>query len=275
MHTIIRKHAGFQENVFYDALFRIFIFSITKFVTVFSSKVVVHNELMKRVLVEDYGCKKDKIHIIPHGVERAEQVNIKTKSKVTNPKKNILSIGFFREDKGFEILIEAFKRIREDNQDIRLVLVGTPHPHDDQKYVEKVKEDVDNLRVDGSIVWENFISEKRLSQIIHESTIITLLSQNKIFVESSGALARIADFGKPLICNRVPKFQSELTNNYDCIMVPPRNPKELYIAIATLLRKKALKMRIAKNLKEGFSSKYWSDVAREHITLYENFLQKS
>jgi len=228
---------------------------------------------MKHVLEESYGSPGSTIKIIPHGVEKASQVNSETiTTSEAQPRQYVLSIGFLRKDKGLEFLIEAFQKQQKDHPEIRLVLILSPHPHDDDKYAQKIKLSITDLDRKSKIVLKRFVAEEELSKIINKSDIIALLSQNNAFIESSGALARIADFEKPVICSRVPKFQSELTHNYDCIMVTPRDSVEIFNAIDLLLRERMFKNRIARNLKKKFSSRYWTDVAKQHAKLYESFV---
>lgn len=272
MHTVIRRDANLYRNGFFNECANILVFVITTFLIKFSSKIIVHNRLMKQVLAESYGSTESTIKIIPHGVEKASQVNSETiETCEAQPRQYVLSIGFFRKDKGLEFLIEAFEKQQKTHPEIGLVLILSPHPHDDDRYAQKIKLSIPDLGRKSKIVLKRFVAEEELSKIIYKSDIIALLSQNNAFVESSGALARIADFQKPVICSRVPKFQSELTHNYDCIMVAPRNSAEIFNAIDLLLREKLFKNRIARNLKKKFSSRYWTDVAKQHVRLYESF----
>lgn len=276
LHTVIRRDARIYGNGLSNRYANILIFAITSVLVSFSSKIIVHNRLMKRTLEETYGCKKEQICIIPHGVEKAiRRTRRKTSENASSlkgcRKTDILSFGFLRRDKGFEFLIEAFQKLQETYPNTRLILVGSPHPHDDGKYAGSIKDFIVHLKTEGNVVLKQFVPEDTLSRIVFDSDIVALMSQKEDFVESSGALARVADFEKPIICNRVPKFLSELTDGYDCLMVDPENSTQIFDAVEMLLREEILKKRIASNLKMRCRSRYWNEVAKQHMKLYRSF----
>ena len=118
----------------------------------------------------------------------------------------------------------------------------------------------------------NFVSEKELDKLIHDCDFIVLTSTKDYFVETSGALTRVADFNKPIICTTVTKFRSELKNGYDCLMFSPENGNELMNAMHILVKDKNLGRRLALNLKKHFETRYWSNVAKAHVDLYTSLL---
>lgn len=271
MHTIIKRKAKFSKNKILNFAINIGIFTITKLIVLFALKVIVHNKLMKRTLEENYGCKGCKIFVIPHGIEKvAEKNNCYQKG---TPKENreitIVSLGFLRKSKGYEYLIEAFDKLQLHYPNLKLILIGGLHPHDNGEYAQRIVELVKNLKGQNNLVLTNFISENMLTEILQEASIIVLLSQETNFVEASGALARVADFNKPVICSEVPKFLSELTNGYNCIMVYPKSSTEIYNAINTLLEKTKLRKSIASNLKKLTKGRYWNCIAKKHLELYQ------
>ena len=122
-------------------------------------------------------------------------------------------------------------------------------------------------------MFSGFVDEKRLEQLVWRSDIIVLQSTEPYYVEASGALARVADYGKPVVCSKVPKFQSELRNREDYIGVTPSNPNELTQALALLVENEELRNRLGKNLKEKVKNRRWSTVAEEHVNLYKRLLK--
>jgi glycosyltransferase involved in cell wall biosynthesis len=270
LHTVIQRGAKIYHNNILNEVAKLVIFTLTKSLTRFSCKVIVHNELMKNVLEENYGCEGRKIVVIPHGVFKAD-TDFYNKIGSSNDL-TLLSLGFLRKEKKFEHLIQAFYEFSKENSDAKLLLVGERHPHDADDYIKKLMRLVQELKLKGKVYIVNFVPEERLNQLIYNCDLIVLISTKDYFIESSGALARVADFGKPIVCSKVPKFQGELKDRYDCLMTIPGNVKELVKAIKTLVNNRELKEQLALNLKRNFSKRYWTDIAQLHLKCYLSLL---
>lgn len=273
MHTVIRRSAFTYGSFLVSQLAKMTTVLVTKMLALFSSKLVVHNKLMKSVLLREFGLRKDKVIIIPHGVEKAKVVFEDEHEK--KGKFQILSLGFLRERKGLEYLITAFHRVLMQHPNARLVIIGGRHAHDDASCLTKLKFLVSNSSVRTKVIFTNFVTEDALNEFISASDVVVLLSGERGYVETSGALARVADFEKSVICSKVPKFQGELNDGNDCVMVEPGNSEHLSKAINLLLENADLRKNLALNLKTKFSSRCWDTVARKHLKLYERILKNS
>jgi glycosyltransferase involved in cell wall biosynthesis len=263
MHTVIRRDAFTYGPFLVSQLAKMTTFLVTKMLAL----------LMKRVLLREFGLRKDKIIIIPHGVEKAKTVfedEHKRKEKF-----QILSLSFLREKKRLEYLIKAFQRVSMQYPNARLVIIGGRHTHDDASCVTKLKRLVSNSSVRTKVIFTNFVTEDALNQFVLASDAIVLLSGERGYVETSGAVARVADFEKPVICSKVPKFQGELNDGNNCVMVEPSNSEHLSKAINLLLENAELRKNLALNLKTKFSPRYWDTVAKKHLKLYECVLKNS
>lgn len=263
MHTVIERKEFMYNNNFFVSMA---VFLVSKFIVKFSDVIIVHNNIMKKVLLNEYGLsdKSDKIVVIPHGVKRASE-NPSTSFRSDRPR--ILSLGFLRRDKNIEVLIGAFKKFLEFSPEAKLIIVGGRHEHDNEDYFEEL---LNSLPKDilNNLLFTGFVDEETLDKILLTCDMIVLMSSEKSYIEASGALARIADYGKPIICSRVPKFEYELMHGYNCIMVNPDCDEELFNALILLNFDDKIKERIGFNLKNRFKNRYWSSVAHEHFNLY-------
>ncbi len=223
---------------------------------------------MKKILQTEYSSKEEKIAIIPHGVKSSKKPESSQKGK----KISILSLGFLRKGKGIEYLIGAFKKFLEKYPDAKLVIVGGSHAHDKTDYSERSKYLL-TPNIQKQVLFTGFVDEKRLGQLVWRSDIIVLQSTEPYYVEASGALAAVADYGKPVVCSKVPKFQSELQSGKHYVAVAPSDSTELAQTLASLMENKELRNRLGKNLREKFKSRRWSAVAEEHVNLYRYLLR--
>lgn len=270
MHSVIKRNAKICSNGFLNNAVNLVIFALTRVLAQCACKIIVHNQLMKKTLEEDYGCEGAKVIVIPHGVVKARLKPYGGNSSCDTLK--ILSLGFRRKEKKLEHLIQGFYEFSKEIPNAKLFLVGGHHPHDACAYSEKIVKLVKDLKLEDKVKMIDFVSEEELDQLISDSDFIILVSTNKYFIEASGALARVADFGKPVVCSRVPKFYGELADGCECVMVTPGNVEELVKAMKMLAENGELRQQLAFNLKRRFSNRYWSDVAKMHLVCYYSSL---
>jgi len=269
MHTVIRKDAHIFANSLVNFLARMTVLFVSRCIVHFSDKVIVHNRLMKKILQTEYGAKEETIAVIPHGVKKASK---KPEFSQKGEKICILSLGFLRKEKGIGSLIEAFEKFLEKCPDAKLVIVGGSHAHDKTGYPEDFKQFL-TPKLQKQVFFTGFVDETSLEQLIWRSDIIVLQSTEPYYVEASGALAAVADYGKPVVCSKVPKFQSELKNGEHYLVVAPSDSTELAQALVLLMENKELRNRLGKNLKEKFKGRHWSTVTEEHVALYRRVLE--
>ena len=271
MHTVIRRNAHIYDNPVVNLLARMAILFISKFIVNVSDRVIVHNHLMKKALQKEYALQREehKIVVIPHGVKKASK---KIKMSKKDEEARILSLGFIRRSKGIEHLLEAFEKFYEHHPDAKLVIIGGRHAHDTADHVRRLKH-ILSSNLSKCVLFTDFIDEESLDRLIWTSDVIVLSSLERYFIESSGALTRVADFGKPIVCSRVPKFESELQDGEDCIMIKPGDITELAQALVSLTQNDQLRKKIGENLRKKFKNRYWSNIAIQHLNLYKAILK--
>ncbi len=269
MHTVIQKDAHLYTNSLVNFLARIAVRFVSLCIVQFSDKVIMHNPLMKKIFQTEYIKKEEKIAIIPHGIKSSKKPESSKKKDKTI---HVLSLGFLRKSKGMEYLTEAFKKFLKKFPDAKLVIVGGSHAHDKPDDSESFQHFLPP-NIQKRVMFTGFVDENRLEQLIWRSDIIVLQSTEPYYVEASGALAAVADYGKPVVCSKVPKFQSELQSGEHYIGVAPSDSNELAQALALLIENEELRNLLGKNLREKFKSRHWSAVAKEHVNLYRCLLK--
>jgi len=268
VHTVIRKDAHIFANSVVNFLARTAILFMLRGILHFSDKVIVHNRLMKHVLRTEYGANEEKIAVIPHGAKEASE---KPKPSQRNGKPCILSLGFLRKEKGLECLIEAFRNFLEECPEAKLVIVGGSHAHDKTGYPQGFKQFL-TPKLQKQVSFTGFVDDATLQQLIWRSDMIVLQSTEPYYVEASGTLAAVADYGKPVVCTKVPKFQSDLRDGEHYLLVAPSDSTELTQAFTSLSENRELGERLGRNLKEEFAGRRWSNVTDEHVKLYRRIL---
>ena len=271
MHTVVGKNPRLYENKIINFTAKVTIIFLTKSIVKLSSRIIVHNDLMKKTLRDAYMLRNDywKIYVIPHGVKEVREKRRKIRG---NEYFKMLSFGFIRKGKGIEYLIEAFRIFSISCPKAALIIAGGRHAHDNEEYAKLVKRRLLNDAAEN-IIFTDFVDEETLDRLIWESEIIILPSLDKHYLEASGSLARVAMYGKPVICSKIPKFEVDLEDGKDCIMVKLNNPRELAEAFSLLTNNLSLREKIGRNLRRKFKDRVWSKVAEQHIHLFKASLK--
>lgn len=264
MHTVIRRKVHIYANPSLNFLAQMAALFLSRAIVKLSQKVIVHNHLMKKVLQTEYISEEKKIVVIPHGVKKAAK---KPEFSQKSEKISILSLGFLRKGKGIGYLIEAFEEVNKKCPEAELLIIGERHPHDRRDCHRDLKHTL-TPNIQKQVLFTGFVDETSLEKLIWKSDIIALQSTEPYYIEASGALAAVADYGKPVVCSNVPKFQTDLQNGQNCILVAPSNSTALTRALVLLIGNNRLREYLGKNLKEYSKSRGWSAVAEEHVNLY-------
>jgi len=276
MHTVIGRRARLHSNGLLNFLAKLLILFVSSFIVRLADVVIVHNKLMREALVRGYapGCR-GKVLVIPHGVRRPSYGNVRPPSVGDSPK--ILFLGFLRRSKGLEVLIRAFRRVLTEYPNARLFIVGGPHPHDRKgsSYMRMLKKITLHEGLEGHVTFMGFLDDQALDELVWASDIIILPYVEGEFYETSGSLARVADFHKPIICCRVPKFLGELRDGKECVMLPSYSAEELARAVLRVLEDEDLAAGIREGLRRWTRRRRWEIIAESHMKVYQTLLRGS
>ena len=67
MHTVLKKEQIYARNKLFQMIKRAILPLTNKLIGIFSHKIIVHSDYLKRILVEEYNLPKRKVEVIPHG----------------------------------------------------------------------------------------------------------------------------------------------------------------------------------------------------------------
>lgn len=273
LHGVISSGVIEKENIqFCNKVFaKILLMLFYKTLSIFSSKLIVHTRIMKQALQEEYKIDPGKIIVIPHGVNHAL---IKPR-RVSNKIVKIFFHGFVRVEKGLESLLKAVRFVAIPHKNIKLTIVGgSPFQESTREdcYIGKLKKMVQTLQIREHVEFiQGFLSEDKLEEQIGSSDIMVFPYTDQ-YLEASGAVARVMDYGVPIICTRTPRFVGDLEDKKDCLMITPNNEQELARAIVDMIENDRLRRKISKNLKIKAANRYWEILAKEYVRLFKEGL---
>jgi glycosyltransferase involved in cell wall biosynthesis len=242
MHGFVTKESNPLLALFAPAYYRL----------LNSSKVTVFSELQAKVL-HNYRVKN--VVVVPHGCDKCYYNFEKDKDAV-------FFHGFLRKSKGIEILIKSFKKLMIDGYNIRLKILGSVY-NGEEIYADKISELMEAEIPNHYSLDIGVHTDEDIQRAAASSYIIVLPYTDKN-IEVSGVLHSVMACGTPLIVSNTPRFISELTNNYNALIVEPTEA-EITAGIKKLLADKEYWNMLSTNIRRKSEEYMWENVAKQLV----------
>lgn len=245
---------------------------VTKLIHLLSNLVLVHKELLKKVLVHQYGFSEERVRVIPHGVDYIKPIE-DAKRRLGLKSMVIAFTGFVIPGKGVETLVEAFSRLAERHSETMLLIVGEYHPRlriENPWYIGSIERIIKEVGVGDRILFlGRFIPDEELLLYLSAADIVVLPYTDDAIAGASGALVRCAPLGKPIIATSIPRFLEDLEDGFNALLVEPGDVKSLVEALERLIGDPSLRRRIAENIRRWALGRRWEEIAMRTLKLYE------
>lgn len=189
---------------------------------------------------------KSKQYVIPHGIEQKD--NVKPEN---NPSREFLFIGQIVEHKGPQIVLEAFKRLK--NLDVKLHFIGTG------SYLDALKQMAGD---DIQIIFHGYVETKEFEQIIRRCSYLIVPS---LWYEIFGlVIIEGMNKGLPVIGSNIGAIPELIKDGYNGFLFNPGNIKCLQQIIEKLINNKDILSTLSKNAIDS-SRQFSSDIHTKRI----------
>jgi N-acetyl-alpha-D-glucosaminyl L-malate synthase BshA len=198
---------------------------------------------------EKLGIEGEKIRVIYNGVELPEY-------EETQREMSILFVGSLVKQKGVDVLIKAFRTVKERIPEAKLIIVGEGRER------EALAELCTQLRL-RDVYFAGSRSE--LSSYYSRSRVLALPSR----AEGFGLVALEAmAHGLPVVATKVGGIPEVVTHGETGILVECGNANALAEALIRVMSDEALWQRLATRAKERASEFSWEKTANEYAKVY-------
>ena len=199
--------------------------------------------------------------IIPNGIDLdLFSPGVLPFSEFKDGKLNILFVGRLESRKGLIYLLKAYRSIKCDIRDSRLIIVG-PGKRLRNKYEKWVK----NNGLDD-VVFVGYASQEDLPRYYQTADIFCAPANGR---ESFGiVLLEAMAMGKPIVATSIEGYRCVLTNGVEGIMVPPKNNKQIAKALMRLISNPALRRKMGENGRQKAQQYGWKRIARRVLDCY-------
>jgi phosphatidylinositol alpha-mannosyltransferase len=203
--------------------------------------------------------------VIPNGVDVDRfAARVQPLEEFSDGKTNILFVGRPEKRKGLDYLLRAFRAVKANRPDTRLIVVGAGKF---QRYEQAVK----SMRL-RDVVFRSHVDADELSRYHHSSHIFCapatgFESQGIVLLEAMAA-------GLPIVASNIVGYASVLTHGEEGLLALPQDSEGLADALTTLIDDPALRDKMARKGKRRAQSYSWARVSQQVLSYYERLLHE-
>lgn len=236
-----------------------------KLIGKFSSKIIVHGEYFKNILVNDYKISSKKIHVVRHGI-------LRDFDKKDENKENglILYFGVISPRKGIETLIDAYIIFSKKFPKSKLIIIGK-EPDYYQGYLEKLKNRVENNHREN-IIFTGFQDDDKLSDWLSKTDILILPYANS--TAASGVFTVGLSRKIPMIVSKTKFFEEETEDGICALLVEPNDKIKLSESMIKLFQNNELKNEMRENQKKISEKRSWKNIVEITKNIYNELNSK-
>jgi len=209
------------------------------------------------------GCPREKIRILPNPVD-TELFVPKPDIEENNL---IVWIGRFVPEKGVHVLINAAKKVVNQRNDVKFLLVG------DGPLKQKMIFLVKTLKLEKYVVFRGSVPREQVPKFLQKSTLVVVpsLREGMPFV-----LLEAMACGKPVVGSNIPGIKDVITHLKNGLLVPPGDSEALASAIMFLLENEDIRKNLGRNARQLMVEKYnWDKYLKKLQYIYKEAIIKA
>lgn len=181
-----------------------------------------------------------------------------------------LLFGFIRPYKGAKFLIDAWRRVIDQEPAARLFLAGKP----EEKYGETLLEKIEALKLTREIdTCFKFIPQDKLSLLVHAADVLVYPYRS---ITQSGALLTGLTTGKPVVATDVGGFSEMIQHGETGTLVEYGDEEQLAEVLVRLFRDEERREQLGDAAKEMVETEYsWDAIAQKTMKCYRKVANKT
>jgi D-inositol-3-phosphate glycosyltransferase len=203
-----------------------------------SDHIFVHTEKMKTELVTEFGVAKEKVSVIPFGINNTvpntslSTADAKQQLGITKDEKTLLFFGNIAPYKGLEYLVAAFIELSKECSTYRLIIAGSVK--NCQTYWRAVEQSIILSGVGERIIRKIEYVPDEDTEIYFKAADVLVLPYTYIF--QSGVLFLGYSFGLPAIASNAGSMQEDVIQGKTGFIYEAKNAAVLAEAIRAYFR---------------------------------------
>ncbi|MDP6504972.1 MAG: glycosyltransferase [Planctomycetota bacterium] len=193
---------------------------------------------------------RDKVHLVHHGLPIADYEFV---AELERQPVSVLSVGRLESKKGFDDLVRASRRLRNDGLEVRVKIIGEGSQG---AALESLIEDLD---MEGTIRLMGAVSHEKVIEQMRTSTIFALASRETPDGDRDGipnVLLEAAAVGLPIVATDAGSIPEFVNHDATGCLVPQNSPDALADALATLVSDAELQNRLRRKARQKVETEF-------------------
>jgi D-inositol-3-phosphate glycosyltransferase len=205
-----------------------------------ADKITASSQFEKENLLNRYGADKLKIHIVTPGLDKKTFKAFRGEKR----KNIILSVGRIQKQKGQLKTLDLFKSLQYRIKGLELIFVGGPSGADGEAYLTKMKNKIEELRIEEDVQFVGSLSQKKLAKLMRKSKLLIHSAESETF----GLVAIEAHrSGLPVLSTNQGSFKEIISNNEDGLVSKSFDDVQVYDFIIKLFENEEYRSQLINN----------------------------
>jgi len=204
-------------------------------------------------------------NIIPNGVDVDHfSPDVSPIGEFSDGKLNILFVGRLEKRKGVKYLLEAFRQVKQEIPDSRLIIVG-PGTRLRRRYEKHVMKN--GLK---DVVFTGLVPYEELPRYYKAADVFCAPATGR---ESFGIiLLEAMAVGKPIVASNIEGYANVVSHGVDGLLVPPADKESLAQALISLLADGSLRQKMGAKGRAKALEHSWEQIAKKVLNYYVRVL---
>ena len=228
-----------------------------------ADKITASSKFEKDNLLNRYGVDKLKIHITTPGLDK------KIFKAYRGVKRNntILSVGRIQKQKGQLQTLDLFKSLQHRIKGLELIFVGGPSGVDGDAYLTKMKNRIEELKIEEEVQFLGSLSQKKLVKLMKKSMLLIHSAESETF----GLVAIEAHrLGVPVLSTNQGSFKEIISNNENGLVAKSFDDVQVYDFIIKLFEDDKYRSQVINNAVKNSLVFNWEITAENLRKAYKN-----
>jgi glycosyltransferase involved in cell wall biosynthesis len=235
--------------------------------------LICHTNEAKLRVAREYSIACDRVHVIPHGplFHDARQYDSKdARAKLGIPQEEcvVLWQGWIKPYKGVLFLLDAWRRVQEQDSTSRLIIAGSG----EEQLLREIQQKVAALGIANSVRLElRFVDANELPLYYSAADILVYPYKE---ITTSGALMTGLNYGKAIVATDLPAFREVLADGKTASLVGYGDMKALADALLGLMKDPDLRGQLGRKAASLSTTlpNSWATIAAETVDCYRRVL---
>ena len=228
-----------------------------------ADKITASSKFEKDNLLNRYGVDKLKIHITTPGLDK------KIFKAYRGVKRNntILSVGRIQKQKGQLQTLDLFKSLQYRIKGLELIFVGGPSGVDGDAYLTKMKNRIEELKIEEEVQFLGSLSQKKLVKLMKKSALLIHSAESETF----GLVAIEAHrLGVPVLSTNQGSFKEIISNNENGLVAKSFDDVQVYDFIIKLFEDDEYRSQVINSAVKNSLVFNWEITAENLKKAYKN-----